>query len=470
MNQVRDMARAIPAKHVFFAIDACFSGLMAARETPKPYRAETVSRLTRGRLRQVLTAGDRDQRAWEEAGHGLFTRRLLEGLDGEADVSPRDGVLTAMELAAYVQGQVTEITQGKQTPVFAKMEGVGQFVFTAPGIGRGAVARERENLAGMRAKLEAERRNLEAEETRLERERLEAERKSLEAKRRRIEEAKKRLAALKKNVGAGRGSVDSRTRPRPSSRPPKPPRVAVAPGTPQRIGSGLDAMVRVPAGRFTMGSSDEDLRAIPESSRKYYLNERPKRRVYLDAFYIDKYPVTNVRFRKFGEPKKDYGSKFNGDRWPVVGVTWSQARDYCRSVGKRLPTEAEWEKAARGVDGRRYPWGNQWDGSKVIWSKNSGQKTHPVDRTYNTHRSPYGAVDLVGNTYEWVSDWYGKDYYASAPTRNPKGPASGIRRVLRGGSWLNVLTWYYRAALRAWYDPGNRSSWLSFRCAKASNK
>ncbi|MDP6620582.1 MAG: caspase family protein, partial [Nitrospinota bacterium] len=195
MNQVRDMARAIPAKHVFFAIDACFAGLMAARETPKPYKAETVSRLTRGRLRQVLTAGDRDQRAWEEAGHGLFTRRLLEGLDGEADVSPRDGVLTAMELAAYVQGQVTAITQGKQTPIFAKMEGVGQFVFTAPGLGRTARPGT-SGLARMRAKLEAERRKLEAEKARLERENLAAEQKRLDVERKRVEKERQRVAAL----------------------------------------------------------------------------------------------------------------------------------------------------------------------------------------------------------------------------------------------------------------------------------
>ena len=203
MNQVRDMARAIPAKHGFFAIDVCFSGLMAPRETPKPYRAETVSRLARGRLRQVLTAGDRDQRAREEAGHGLFTRRLLEGLDGEADASPRDGVLAAMELAAYVQGQVTAITQGKQTPIFAKREGVGQFVFTAPGIGDGASAREREDLAGMRAKLAEKRKKLAADKARLERERLAAEEARIDAEQRKPEEERKRLAALKKNVGAG---------------------------------------------------------------------------------------------------------------------------------------------------------------------------------------------------------------------------------------------------------------------------
>ncbi len=217
-------------------------------------------------------------------------------------------------------------------------------------------------------------------------------------------------------------------------------------------------MVKVPAGWFIMGSdSGAD-------------DEKPKRRVYLDKFYIDKYPVTNARFRRFGTPEKDFGAKFNGDRQPVVGVTWFQVRDYCTSAGKRLPTEAEWEKAARGVDGREYPWGNEWDGSKVIWEKNSGGKTHPVDRTYNTHRSPYGAMDMAGNTWEWVSDRYGKNYYANAPERNPKGPASGGGRVLRGGSWYFDYATNFRAAYRDLGRPGNRYDRVSFRCAKASNK
>ncbi len=216
-------------------------------------------------------------------------------------------------------------------------------------------------------------------------------------------------------------------------------------------------MVKVPVGWFIMGSNESD-------------DEKPRHRVYLDEFFIDKYPVTNARFRRFGTPDKDFGAKFNGARQPVVGVTWTQARDYCKSVEKRLPTEAEWEKSARGVDGRKYPWGSQWDGSKVIWDKNSGGKTHPVDRTYNTHRSPYGAVDMAGNTWEWVADWYGKNYYANAPDRNPKGPASGSGRVWRGGSWYGGGTANFRAAARNNGRPVDRDFRISFRCAKASNK
>ncbi|MDP7663648.1 MAG: PEGA domain-containing protein, partial [Nitrospinota bacterium] len=117
-------------------------------------------------------------------------------------------------------------------------------------------------------------------------------------------------------------------------------------------------MVKVPAGWFIMGSNDEDS------------DEKPRHRVYLDGFYIDRYPVTNKRFRMAGmTPKDDYGSEFNSAGQPVVGVTWDQSRDYCSNVGKRLPTEAEWEKAARGTDGRKYPWGNSWDGSKLIWGQ-----------------------------------------------------------------------------------------------------
>jgi hypothetical protein len=160
-------------------------------------------------------------------------------------------------------------------------------------------------------------------------------------------------------------------------------------------------------------------------------------------------------------------SDFNGPKLPILGITWDEVVAYCDWSGKRLPTEAEWEKAARGVDGRKYPWGNQWDPSKVIRYGNSGGKTHPVDRTYDTHRSPFGAVDMLGNVWQWVQDWYRKDYYRNAPDRNPKGPASGTRRVVRGGSWVNGNPSGFRAATRHVSQPVNWYDGLGFRCAKA---
>jgi len=222
-------------------------------------------------------------------------------------------------------------------------------------------------------------------------------------------------------------------------------------------------MVLVSAGWFIMGSNK-------------YEDEKPRRRVYLDGFYIDKYPVTNARYHAAGttpkrETKVDYHPVINGYSQPVVGVTWHQAEAYCEKAGKRLPTEAEWEKAARGTDGRKYPWGNYWKADRLIHnvgSGNSGGKTHPVDRSYNTHESPYGAVDMAGNVWEWVNDRYGKDYYRNAPERNPKGPDAGSWRVLRGGSWSDIDAWVFRAAFRVRINPITRYLVRGFRCAKVS--
>ncbi len=209
------------------------------------------------------------------------------------------------------------------------------------------------------------------------------------------------------------------------------------------IGKDGVPMVLVPAGWFITGRRNEESFA------------KPKHETYLDGFYIDKYPVTNEMFRAKGmKPAKNAGSKFNGPKQPVVGVTWFQAKDYCQRVNKRLPNEAVWEKTARGTDGRAYPWGNKWDSTKLIWKGNSGGRTHSVDRSYNTHQSPFGAVDMVGNVWEWVDgDGYPlKNYRYHQPKRIPPGvrfpvilsneiilrigrSGEGYYREIRGGSW-----------------------------------
>ena len=203
-------------------------------------------------------------------------------------------------------------------------------------------------------------------------------------------------------------------------------------------------MAFVPAGEFLMGSNEADPLASDD--------EKPQRRVYLDAFWIDQTEITNRDYQKCvvaGQCTPQYflGRTFMGDTYPVVGVDWFQSEAYCEWAGGRLPTEAEWEKAARGTDGQIYPWGNQFDGSRLNscdrnciqdWRDSradDGYKyTAPIG-SYPNGASPYGVFDMSGNVWEWTADWYGEDYYQMAPLENPKGPAFGQQRVIRGGSW-----------------------------------
>ena len=222
-------------------------------------------------------------------------------------------------------------------------------------------------------------------------------------------------------------------------------------------------MVYVPAGEFIMGSDEGDS------------DERPVHTVYLDAFYIDKYEVTNSQYRKCVEAgacdvplvPSDTTYYDNADYagHPVAYVSWNDALAYCQWAGKRLPTEAEWEKAARGTDGRTYPWGEGIDCDLAQYNE-CGGRTVPVG-SKPKGASPYGALDMAGNVWEWVADWYDSGYYSQSPGRNPPGPDSSESRVLRGGSW------YYgadvaRCADRFWRVPVYRGSIMGFRCARGS--
>jgi len=223
-------------------------------------------------------------------------------------------------------------------------------------------------------------------------------------------------------------------------------------------------MVYVPAGEFTMGSDEG------------YSDEQPVHSVYLDAFYSDKTEVTNAQYRKCveagaceepGWPGCWDDSDFNAPDQPVVCVTWYQAQDYCEWAGARLPTEAEWEKAARGTDGRTYPWGDEWHDDYANWccEKEYGYAA-PVG-SFPAGASPYGALDMMGNVWEWVADWYWKNYYSQSPGRNPPGPDSGEKRVLHGGSWGNDPS-FVRSANRYGNAPDYRNNFVGFRCARGS--
>ena len=258
-------------------------------------------------------------------------------------------------------------------------------------------------------------------------------------------------------------------------------------------------MILVPAGEFTMGSQSSDL---PAASW-----EKPAHVVRLRAFLIDRYEVPNARYRQFLEeirifghrscdpsepPGKDHapgelamrGTEWNQSAQPVTEVDWWDAAAYCAWAGGRLPTEAEWEKAARGTDGRAYAWGNDPPGASrqgnfadlsfkyrnpdwtwIVPKYDDGHAFVAPIGSYPGGASPYGAEDMAGNVWEWVSDWYGPEYYRTSPPADPRGPATGTHRVVRGGSW-NDAGWDLRVASRLKFPPDFRTRTVGFRCAQ----
>jgi formylglycine-generating enzyme required for sulfatase activity len=248
-----------------------------------------------------------------------------------------------------------------------------------------------------------------------------------------------------------------------------------------------------------MGTSKADirllLRSCPECKNGRFGDETPYRLIRLDAFYIDRYPVTVRLFARFIKEtrrrtlaeEEGWGWVLAGGKWrkeggaswrlptggeaaavpdhPVVQVAWPDADAYCAWAGKRLPTEAQWEKAARGTGGRIFPWGNAWKPGRLIHRGNSRGGTHPVRRPYSVHDSPYGVSDLSGHVWEWIADWYAEETYRSAPALNPQGPYSGTRRVKRGGAWNIATPLAFRAAFRDYHEPEMRNNISGFRCA-----
>jgi formylglycine-generating enzyme required for sulfatase activity len=261
------------------------------------------------------------------------------------------------------------------------------------------------------------------------------------------------VAALTHSNESAGGTLEQLRKPRPV------PETQASPDAPMAV---------IPEGPFRMGADGTDTLE----------DERPQHEVWLDRFEMDPYEVTTGHYAEF------LAATANPTPWqweavdlaqhrdrPVIGVSWFDAEAYCRWRGKRLPTEAEWEKAARGIDGRLFPWGNQSPhdrlanfglGARFSYS----QVLAPVQR-YEQGRSPYGLQQMAGNVGEWVADWYGANYYETGPSKNPTGPELGSFRAVRGGSWSDLpkyLLTYGRFKL----PPETRNSYTGFRCARTT--
>lgn len=228
-------------------------------------------------------------------------------------------------------------------------------------------------------------------------------------------------------------------------------------------------MIKVPSGYFWMGGNPDDVQSDPD--------EDPYHKVYLSTYYIDETEVTQLAYKPCVDagvcekPSSDYYPTISPNK-PMVEVTWYMAKDYCEWAGKRLPTEAEWEKAARGTDGRIYPWGNDTPNCGLALSTRCEGAPQDVCTRSPAGDSFYGLCDMAGNVEEWVADWYDGAYYQVSPGSNPHGPGSGSKKVVRGGRYihfdgLDPYNWDMLRTSKRWLWNPDESHYLrGFRCAK----
>jgi len=236
---------------------------------------------------------------------------------------------------------------------------------------------------------------------------------------------------------------------------------------------GYENMLGIPAGKFVMGTNPAKEKVYPDSfgfEREPYRNESPRREVFVDVYFIDRYEVTFADYKKFMDATNRKSPEVWGDidfnkrgSYPVFGITWNDANDYAKWLGKRLPTEAEWEKAARGTDGRRFPWGNTITDNQISdlkWLNNVGYLKFDI--------SPYGIADMAGGVSEWTSDWY-KPY----PGSTYKDMAYDKKlKVCRGGHYSGgqghyFLEYFCRCAYRGLGETAEYQLKTGFRCAKS---
>jgi formylglycine-generating enzyme required for sulfatase activity len=383
-------ARQIEAKHALFMFDSCFSGAVLGLRRGGSRIPPLIESKTVKPVRQFITAGDENQQVPDES---LFREFFVRALSGEGDLN-RDGYVLGSELYLYMNDKITNYSGSSQTPLEGKIRDTrldqGDFVFPlkTAGLQGGLVSLEEEKkrLENERIGVEKERKRTEAEKQVLE------EKSKLEAEKRRLVEEQEKLARLE-------------------------PQFSSAPA----------GMVRIPDGTFYAGLAGEGIKSFLEMNRFEKETRGMIGEMEIGMFYMDKYEVTQVEYeRVMGINSSD----FKGVNLPVDNVTWQEADAYCKRVGKRLPTEWEWEKAAKGGSYTIFPWGNKMQSGKanicdvnceLNWKANRFDDGHKhTARVGSYPPNGYGLYDMVGNVMEWTASNYGY--------------SSGIK-VLRGGSW-----------------------------------
>lgn len=230
-------------------------------------------------------------------------------------------------------------------------------------------------------------------------------------------------------------------------------------------------MIFIPGGEYLRGRSHQDKNAETQWFPNILKDDQPVRRIHVDAFLLDEHEVTNADYARFVQAAKRKpplhwpGGRppAAGARWPVTNVSWDDANAYAKWIGKRLPTEAEWERACRGQsDGARF----HTNAPDLKKDEARFDRQDGPGSVCELKRNEFGLCDIAGNVWEWTADWYEQRYYESSPARNPLGPAAGQYRVIRGGSWADVAG-YLSCAYRGWVRPSERSPNIGFRCAKS---
>lgn len=493
MATLRRISDRIPAKHILYIVDACYSGYAIYNRS---LTSTLLDEMIRRPAIQILTAGRQQDQAQEKDGYGVFTQVLVRGLSGDAFTGGKRW-LALDELGLWLKQRVWAESGKRQLPQFGNLSGEGQFVFLTPGLRPASppAVVNQDPLVSLlkRAEHQIANNNLTTPPGDNAYETLQkvlaidpghpvavrklamvvglyktwakqnmrtgqwekAERYLKRAKR--IARQDSELDQLMVRVTLARQQPGS-----PNQQRNQRPQFAVGLGEHQRTG-----MVHVPAGWFFMGCNE----AVDKQCRR---NEKPAQRLYLNSFYIDALEVTARAYRRCVAQRgctTDGLSAYAGCNWnktqrdlhPINCVSWQQARAYCHWAGKRLPTETEWEKAARGTDGRTYPWGNRWSPNRANVSGGGPGRTTSVG-WYSFGQSPYGARDLAGNVWEWVQHGYERDLYQRTRWRRTKSSATEVSPILRGGSW-NDPPWDARSSSRLTSNPLSRSAYSGFRCA-----